>query len=143
MNGKLTVLVISIFLSAFIAGFILFPVPPDPKKYNLVITKVNNVWKVVDETDYTKTKIKVKKKETIIWKANGTDAYLQFPDKLFSAVDAEDSLNNGYTKLLKDGKRLKLKVKDDVLSGTYEYAVFCTADGVFASGDSPPRIVIE
>jgi hypothetical protein len=143
MNGKLTVLVISIFLPVFISGFILFQVPPDPKKYNLAITKVDNIWKVVDGTDHSKTKIKVKKKDTIIWKANGTDAYLQFPDKLFSPVDDEDNLNNGYTKFLKDGKRLKLKVKDDVLSGTYEYAVFCTADGVFASGDSPPRIVIE
>jgi hypothetical protein len=143
MNGKLKMFIIGIFLSVFFVGFIIFSVPPDPKKYNLVITKVDNVWKVVDETDYTKTKIKVKKKETIIWKAKGTDAYLQFPDKIFDPIDAEDSLRNGYTKLLKDGKSLKLKVKDDALSGTYEYAVFCTADGVFATGDSPPKIVIE
>jgi hypothetical protein len=143
MNGKLLVLISCIILTAVFTGFLVLSVQSQPKKYNLVITKVNGEWKVVDETDYTKTRIRVKKKETIIWTAKDTDAYLQFPDKLFNAVDPEDSLKNGYTKFLKNGKRLKLKVKDDVLAGTYEYAVFCTADGVFASGDSPPKIVIE
>jgi len=143
MNRKQTLLISSIILSLFFVGFLNLSVQPQPKKYNLDIVKVDNIWKVVDATDYTKTTIKVRKKETIIWMAKGTDAYLQLPGKLFNPVDSEDSLKNGYTKFLKNGKRLKLKVKDDALAGTYEYAVFCTADGVFAQGDSPPKIVIE
>ena len=143
MNGKLFILIACIVLPIVFAGFLKLPIQSEPKKYNLVISKVNGEWKVTDATDYTKTKIRVKKKETIIWTANGTDVYLQFPDKLFNAVDPEDSLKNGYTKFLKNGKKVKLKVRDDVLAGTYEYAVFCTADGVFATGDSPPKIIIE
>jgi len=87
--------------------------------------------------------VKVKKKDTIIWTAEGTDVYFQFPDALFNPEGAADSLTEGYTKFLKDGKKLKLKVKDNAAPGTYEYAVFCTADGVFAKGESPPKIVIE
>jgi hypothetical protein len=143
MRGKLTVPITSIFLIIFFAGYLILLAQPAPKKYELVIMKVDNDWKVVDATDYSKTKVKVKKKDTIVWTLKGTDASLQFPDKLFNAVDPEDSLHNGYTKFLKDGKKLKLKVRDDALSGTYEYAVFCIKDGVFARGDSPPKIVIE
>ena len=58
-------------------------------------------------------------------------------------MDAEDSLKSGYTKSLKEGKKLKLKVNDDALEGTYEYAVFCTTDDVFATGGSPPKIIFE
>ena len=54
-----------------------------------------------------------------------------------------DSLIGGYTKFVRDGKKLKLKVKDDAPTSTYEYAVFCTADGVFAKGESTPKIIIE
>jgi hypothetical protein len=143
MNHKPKIFFFIIFASLFFAGFIFVSLQDAPKKYNLVIVKVKNDWKVADETDYTKTRVSVKKKEIIIWTAKGTDAYLQFPGKLFNAVDAEDSLKNGYTKFLKDGKKLKLKVKDDALPGTYEYAVFCTKDGTYATGDSPPRIVIQ
>ena len=143
MKGKLTVFVPIIFVSIFLLGFLKLTVQPAPKKYELVITKVDNIWKVVDATDYTKTKVIVKKKDTIVWTLKGTDAYFQFPEKLLDPVDPEDSLHNGYTKFLKDGKKLKLKISDDAPSGTYEYAVFCTADGVFAQGGSPPVIIIE
>lgn len=143
MIHKPKIFLLIIFASLFFAGFVFMSFQDAPKKYNLVIVKVKNDWKVADETDYTKTRVSVKKKEIIIWTAKGTDAYLQFPGKLFNAVDAEDSLKNGYTKFLKDGKKLKLKVKDDALAGTYEYAVFCTKDGAYATGDSPPRIVIQ
>ncbi len=143
MKGKLTLSIIGFILAILLTGFFISPVSPPPKSYDLIIMKIGNVWRVVDATNHTNTKVKVKKKDTITWTIKGSDAYLQFPDKLFNPVSAADSLHNGYTKTLKDGKKLKLKVKDDAASGTYEYAVFCTADGVFAQGDSPPKIVIE
>ena len=143
MRNKLLLSLVSIFLVLFFTGFIILSEPPAPKKYELVITKIDNVWRVVDATDYTKTQVKVKKKDTIVWTVKGTDASLQFPGNLFNPVDPEDSLHNGYTKFLKNGKKLKLKVRDDALPGTYEYAVFCITDGVFARGDSPPKIIIK
>lgn len=75
--------------------------------------------KVADADDYSKSEVKAKKKDTITWIVEGTDAYFQFPVELFHPLEAEDSLKNGYTKFVKDGKKLKLKVKDDALDGTY------------------------
>ena len=143
MRNKIVLFSVSIFLVLFFTGSLILSAPPAPKKYELVITKIDNVWRVVDATDYTKTQVKVKRKDTIVWTAKGTDVSLQFPVNLFEPVDPADSLHNGYTKFLKDGKKLKLKVRDDALPGTYEYAAFCIKDGVFARGDSPPKIVIE
>jgi hypothetical protein len=110
---------------------------------DLKVVKVDDVWKVVDASDYTKAEVKVKKKDTIVWTADGTDTYFQFPGRLFNPSGEADSLADGYTKFLRDGKKLKLKVKDDALAGTYIYAVFCTANGEFAKGDTPPKIIIQ
>ena len=143
MKVKLTLFVIGFFLIALSAGFFKPAVSPPSKTYNLTIMKIGNIWKVVHSDDHKKTKVEAKKNETITWTVEGSNAYLQFPEKLFNPVGKEDSLSNGYTKFLKSGKKLKLKVRDDAAPGTYEYAVFITADGVFAQGDSPPRIIIQ
>ncbi len=143
MKIKMGMFITGIILSIFITGFILKPTFTSPNTYELKIVKIDNVWRVVDATDSTKTKIKVKKKDTVIWTAEGTDAYFQFPETLFNPVSAKDSLHNGYTKFLKNGKKLKLKVKDNAPAGTYEYSVFCTPAGVYARGDSPPKIIVE
>jgi len=144
MKRGLIISIVSIVLMMSLLGFFTMPgSPPPANKYQLKVVKVKGVWKVVDASDYTKSKVKVKKKDTIVWTVEGTDTYFQFPANLFNAVGAADSLVGGYTKFVKDGKKLTLKVKDNAPAGTYEYAVFCTADGVFAIGESPPKIVIE
>jgi len=143
MNAKVTQPVVGFILLLLLTGFFILPASNPSKDYDLAVVKIGDTWKVVDANDHAKTKVKVKKKDTIVWSINGTDAYFQFPAELFDAVSSADSLKNGYTKFVKDGKKLKLKVKDDAPAGTYEYAIFCTADGVFAEGDSPPKIVIE
>jgi hypothetical protein len=143
MKVKLTLSVIGFFMIALSAGFFEQPISPPSKTYNLTIMKIGDVWKVVYSDNHQKTEVKVKRNETITWTIEGSNAYLQFPKKLFNPVGKEDSLSNGYTKFLKNGKKLKLKVKDNAVPGTYEYAVFITADGVFARGDSPPRIIIQ
>lgn len=143
MKRGLIISVLSIILMMLSVGFVVVPDSPPAKKYELKVIKVDGEWKVVDATDYSKSKVKVKKKDTIIWTVAGSDAYFQFPANLFNPVNEADSLVEGYTKFVRDGKKLKLKVKDDAPAGTYEYAVFCTADGVFAKGESPPKIVIE
>ena len=124
-------------------GFTVVPDSTPANKYKLKVIKIDGEWKVVDASDYSKTHVKVKQNDTIVWTVAGTNTYFQFPAKLFNPVGIADSLIGGYTKFVRDGKKLKLKVKDDAPAGIYEYAVFCTADGVFAIGESPPNIVIE
>ena len=143
MKNKLIILITVIAAVTLFWGSILSPMTPNPKVYELKVVKVEGVWRVVDATDYTKRKIKVKKKDTIVWNVEGTNAYFQFSTNVFNPAGVSDSLRNGSTKFVRDGKKLKLKVKDDAPVGTHVYAVFCSADGVFAQGESPPRIVIE
>lgn len=143
MKRGLIISILSIVLMMLYVGFIVVPDSPPANKYELKVIKIDGEWKVVDASDYSKTRVKVKQKDTIVWTVAGTNTYFQFPVKLFNPVGTADSLIGGYTKFVRDGKKLKLKVKDDAPAGTYEYAVFCAADGVFARGESPPNIVIE
>jgi hypothetical protein len=143
MRNKLFVLIAGITALTLFFGFFFAPVPPNPKVYELKIVKVEGIWRVVDATDYSKKKIKVKKKDTIVWNVEGTNAYFQFSTNVFNPPSVSDSLRNGSTKFIADGKKLKLKVRDDAPVGTQVYAVFCSEDGVFAQGESPPRIIIE
>ncbi len=143
MRNKLFVLIAGIAAITLFFGFLLAPAPPDPKVYDLKVVKVEGVWRVVDASDYSKKKIKVKKKDTIVWTVEGTSAHFQFSTSVFNPKGVSDSLRNGSTKFIADGKKLKLKVRDDAPIGPQVYAVFCSADGVFAQGESPPKIVIE
>jgi hypothetical protein len=143
MKVKFVLLIIGIFLPVLLSGFLLQPNSPLPNTIELKVVKINNVWKVIDATDPKIKEIKAHKKDTIIWTVEGTNASFQFPEGLFDPVGSADSLTNGYTKFIKNGKKLKLKIKYNALPGTYEYAVFCTKDGVFARGDSPPKIIIQ
>lgn len=144
MKQRLIIFSFIIAIAILFGGFMITPEPPPSATYDLKIVKVDDkVWRVVDASDYSKRTVKVKRNDTIVWEATGTDAYFQFSNKLFNPVSESDSLVGGYTKFLEDGKKLKLKVKDDAPLITEVYAVFCTADNVFAQGDSPPKIVIE
>jgi hypothetical protein len=143
MKVKFILFIAGFSLIVLSAGFFQPQATPPPKSVDLIVMKVGDVWKVVDATNHKKIVVHVKKKDTITWTVQGSNAYFQFPDKLFDPAGKEDSLKNGYIKSLKNGKKLKLKVKDDAALGTYEYAVFITADAVFAQGDSPPKIIIE
>jgi hypothetical protein len=146
MKEKLSLLMIVIFLSVFIScgqNNHENTMPTSSVKHELKIMKIGGIWKVVNETDSTKTKVVAKRKDTIIWTADGTDAYFQFPDSIFKPVGPHDSLQNGYTKFLRNGKKFSLKVKANAPLLTYIYAVFCTADSTFAQGDSPPKIILK
>ena len=104
-----------------------------PTVHALSIMKVNNVWKVVDAEDSTKTLVIAKRGEKVIWTARGSDVYFQFMDK---------KLFGWNTKTLKDGRQLVLPVGRLARSGPNPYAVFCLADKQFATGDSAPVIII-
>ncbi len=108
--------------------------PSQVKEHKLSIQKVKNKWKVVDEMDTTKTMVKAKRGERIVWIAKGSDVYFQFMDqKLFG----------DYTRSLKNGQRLVLTIGSQAKGGPNRYAVFCMADKAFATGESPPVIIIE
>ncbi len=143
MRNKLFVLIAGIAAITLFFGFLLAPAPPPAKIYELKVVKVEGVWRVVDASDYSKKKIKVKKNDTIVWTVEGTNAYFQFSTSVLNPKSVSDSLKNGSTKYIADGKKLKLKVRDDAPIGGQVYAVFCSTDGVFAQGESPPRIIIE
>jgi hypothetical protein len=143
MRNKFFILIAGIAAIATFFGFLFAPAPPNSKIYELKVVKVEGIWRVVDATDYSKRKVKVKKKDTIVWTVEGTNAHFQFPTSVFNPSGVSDSLRNGSTKFIANGKKLKLKVRDDAPVGTQIYAVFCSAESVFAQGESPPKIVIE
>ena len=143
MWNKLFLLIAAIAVITLFFGFLLAPAPPDPKDHNLKVVNVKGVWRVVDASDYSKRKIKVKKKDTIIWTVEGTNAHFQFATSVFKPKGVSDSLKNGSTKFIADGKKLRLKVRNDAPIGPQVYAVFCSADDVFAQGESPPQIIID
>ncbi len=143
MRRKLFLFITGLLVAVVLAGFIFDPVFQSPKKHVFFIEKVGNVWMLVDSTNHTKHKVRAHQKDTIIWKAVGSDVYIQFPDSLLDPVGSGNSFKNGYTAFLKNGKRLKLKVKEHAKNGWYDYAVFCMADSTFAIGDSPPKIIIK
>ena len=101
-------------------------------QHNLSIEKIKNKWKVVDVTGKKETK--AKRGDWVKWTPNGSNAYFQFIDrKLFGQ----------WTRLVRDGQSLSLKVADNAKTGPNSYAVFCITDKKYAEGDSPPRIIIE
>jgi hypothetical protein len=104
--------------------------------------KIDGVWRVVNPVDSTATLI-VNKNDKIIWTAEGTDAIFQFQDEIFDTTDSDYNLSQGFTKDLRDGKKLKLKIDKNTPAGTYVYSVFCLADSVYAIGSSPPKIIVE
>jgi len=119
---------------------------------NLTIKKVNNEWKVVDQSNTTQVKAKTGDKVT--WMALGTDAYFQFiegklvakekdKDKASKKDEAESLAEIYTTNKVAAGQSVSFIIRASVAKGKYPYAVFCTADSVFATGDSPPQIIIE
>lgn len=104
-----------------------------PKDHQVSIIKIKGEWKVVLTQDHKK-KIKAKKKDKITWKVEGTDVFFQFMDEnLFGK-----SKTHG-----KNGEYVTLTIRDNMPVGTYKYAVFCLEDSTFATGNSPPEIIIE
>jgi hypothetical protein len=105
-----------------------------PKEHPLHIKKMKGHWKVVDATDSTKTLVKAKRGENISWMPLGSDVSFQFPDS---------TLFGTYSVTAKAGKELSLEVLPEAQPGRYTYSIFCLKDAVFATGDSPPVIIIE
>jgi len=116
----------------------------NPTTINLTVKKDGKIWKVVN-TDAPNDTVVLHRKDKIYWHVEGTDAYFQFPvkaKKIFNQAES-DSLVGGHTTVIRNGGKLKQKIKDDPDKGTYVYAIFCMADSVFAIQGSPPVFVVR
>lgn len=104
------------------------------REHRVSIKKMNNKWKSVDARDSSKTAVKCRVGEKVIWDAEESDLYFQFMDETLFGV---------YTTSIKRGDSLTLTVDSRAKRGTHPYAVFCLSDKEFAEGNSPPKIIIE
>lgn len=144
MKNKRMILFAGLALLIFYAGYLVntpsIVSPPSTKE--LSIKKIDGVWKVVDSEN--KTKVNVKGGDKITWTTEGSDVLFQFPDAKYLKDEAtSEDLPNGYTTSVKNGKKLKLKIKDDARQDTVVYSVFVDIDSVYAVGSSPPKIIID
>jgi len=127
--------------AAILSGAVLLPkeassLPPQdgPQQHRFRIAKLNNQWKVHDSKDSRTRVIRAKRGDVVYWTAAGSDLYFQFPDStLFESSEAA----------VADGKELALTVSKNAAPGRYTYSVFCMKERKFATGDSPPVIIIR
>jgi hypothetical protein len=78
--------------------------------------------------------VTTKKGEAVVWMALGSDVFLQFPDTTLFGTD---------NATITEGKKLRLQVLPTAKSGRYTYSIFCLTDKAYATGDSPPVIIVE
>ncbi len=129
----ITAVILVISVASFFGASHKFNIESSPilKKHELAIKKIGGEWKVVHAQDPAEKKVKAKKKDKITWKAEGTDVYFQFMDEQL------------FGRYKEHGKNVTLTVTDSAKLGSHFYAVFCLADCTFATGDSPPEIIVE
>lgn len=104
-----------------------------PKEHPLDIKKIKDKWKVV-HPDSTSKPVKASKGEKIVWTAVGSAVYFQFGDSTVFGT---------YYAVIKAGDTLTLTVQPTAEPGSYPYAAFSLTGKKFATGDSPPIIIIE
>jgi len=114
------------------------------KKVKYSVKKIDGTWLVVNEQNRP-IALEAKRKDDIEWSADGSDLVFQFPQKLSVYFTKENGtpVDGGYNITVKNGKKLKLKVKDDAPLGRYVYSVLVKKDGVFAEGSSPPIMILN
>ncbi len=132
--GVLSLLIIAVLFAAAPDPSFLLNAQNAPKEHHLSIMKLKKGWKVVQAADTTNTTVVVKKGDKIIWTAYGSKVFIQFLDQ---------KLVGKYTHAIDDGEEFRVTVGNLAKKGPNPYAVFCLADLEFATGGSPPKIVVE
>ncbi len=110
------------------------PQQQTPTDHRFIIGKLGNSWKVYSSLDSTNRIIQANPGDRVIWTASGSELFFQFPD---------ESIFNSSGATLANGNELTLTVSMNAKAGEYTYSVFCTMDNQFATGDSPPKIIIK
>jgi len=105
------------------------------ERHDLAIMLVDDVWKIVDAQDPSKTEIVVSRGDTVVWSApEDINIYFQFMDQ---------ELTGEYTQEALGGASLRLVIGENAEAGYHPYAVFVLEDSVYAVGESPPRMFIR
>ena len=105
-----------------------------PEHHKFSVGKMDKTWRVYEDKNHGNHVIKASVGDTVTWTASGTNLVFQFPEKTLFGTD---------NATIQDGKSLTLVVQPSAKKGRHIYAVFCTKGGVYASGDSPPVIIIQ
>jgi hypothetical protein len=106
-----------------------------PERHDLLCILVDDVWKIVDADDVTRTEITVARGDTVVWTApENRDIYFQFMD---------EEITGTFTAELLQGESLTVVIGNDANTGDHPYAVFVHEARVFAQGESPPRMIIR
>jgi hypothetical protein len=108
------------------------------------VKKIDAKWYVVNEQNRP-LPIEANRNDNIEWTAEGSDMVFQFPQELSVYFTKEDgsSVGEGYYIEVKDGDKLKLKVKNEAPLGRYVYSVLVKKDDTYAEGSSPPILIIR
>ncbi len=105
-----------------------------PMEHRFRVGKLNNMWKVYDSKNPNNRTIVAKRGDKVIWSALGSSIFLNFPDeKIFGTAEASAA----------EGKELLLTVSANAKPGKYTYSIFCAKDRKYATGDSPPVIIMQ
>jgi hypothetical protein len=106
-----------------------------PERHDLICMLVDDVWKIVDADDITRTEVSVARGDTVVWQAPADrDIYFQFMD---------EELTGTFTEELLEGESLTLVIGNDADEGDHPYAVFVHGARAYAEGESPPRMIIR
>ena len=98
------------------------------------VGKLSNKWRVYDSKNPQNRVIMAKRGDIVVWSATGSDIFVNFSDAAIFGTDEAST---------PDGKDLVLTVASNAKPGRYTYSVFCAKEGKFATGDSPPVIIIQ
>jgi hypothetical protein len=82
-------------------------------------------------------RLHIRKNDTIVWKAIGTDAHVLIPDQsLFVGGVQAINLTAG-----QDSSPFEVS-PNACIDKVYAYAAFCDSTGEFAQGDSDPELIV-
>ncbi len=133
-----------LWLFILIFGFVSVANTAPFKKIKYSVKLIDTTWFVVDETNNPKP-IEANKNDNIEWTAEGSDMTFQFPLSMSTLFTNEDgsAVGDAYVIEVKNGKKLKLKVKNNAPAGRYVYSVYVKAGDTFAEGSTPPVMIIK
>ncbi len=98
------------------------------------VGKLNNRWKVYDSKNPQNRVIVAKKGDKVVWSATGSGIFINFTDETLFGTDEASAA---------EGQEVALTVSPNAKPGRYTYSIFCAKEGKFATGDSPPVIIIQ
>ena len=145
MNKKiLSYLLTAVFVVAAVGAVKTSEYSDNFKKIKYSVEEIDGTWKVVDERKRPRP-IEAKAKDDVEWKAEGSDLIFQFPAELGPFLQVKEGEYDGdnFVARVKDGKKLRLRLKNNAPVGEFTYSVYVKVADDYAEGSSPPVIIIR